>query len=86
MKYKIFETTAEIIGWILIATPTSIIGIATGMEIYNANSNLIGIILGIFLATAGLLFGIFWATKVWKKTGTVKFISRIYSTPELEEN
>lgn len=86
MKYKIFETTAEIAGWILIAAPTSVVGIATGMAIYNANSNFTRLILGIFLAAAGLLFGILWATKVWKKTGTVKFISRIYSTPELEKN
>ncbi len=40
--------------------------------------------IGILIAGIGLTIGITWATKTWKKTGTMQFLSRIDATPELD--
>jgi hypothetical protein len=41
--------------------------------------------LGTSVTLIGLIVGIIWATKVWKKKGTVHFMSRVMATPELDK-
>lgn len=46
--------------------------------------NLVGLIIGILIAFIGLTFGIILATKKFKTTGTIHFLSRVSATPELD--
>ena len=46
---------------------------------------LIGLILWILISISGLIMGIIWATKKFKTTGTVHFLSRVMATPELDD-
>jgi hypothetical protein len=82
--HKIFEIITEIVGWIQIVLSPTIIGIAFGFGIYYNFPNEIGMVLGILIAVIGLIIGIIWATKKFKTTGTIHFLSRVSATPELD--
>ncbi len=82
--HKIFETITEIIGWILITLSPTLLGIVFGLVIYNYLTNPIGMIIGILVAISGLIIGMIWATKKFRTTGTIHFLSRISATPELD--
>ena len=81
---KIFEIITEIVGWIQIVLSPTLIGIAFGFGIYLNFPNLTGTIIGILIAVIGLIIGIVLATKKFKTTGTIDFLSRISATPELD--
>jgi len=82
--HKIFSTITEIFGWIQIVLSPTLIGIAIGFGIYYNCPNLIGIIIAFFMVVIGLTIGIAWATKKYKTTGTIHFLSKISATPELD--
>ena len=78
---KIFT---EIIGWLQIAASPFLIGLAIAALVYFQNPSDARFIFAVIIAFAGLITGIFWATRVWKRKGTIQFISRISATPELD--
>ena len=82
--HKIFEIITEVVGWILITLSPTLLGIVFGLVIYNYLPNPIGIIFGILVAISGLIIGMIWATKKFRTTGTIHFLSRISATPELD--
>jgi disulfide bond formation protein DsbB len=82
---KIFGTLFEIVGWIQIVLSPTLIGIGIGFAVYYNFPNLIGMIIGISLAIIGTILGIIWATKKYKTTGTMDFLSRVSSTPDLDK-
>ena len=82
--HKIFELITEIVGWILIALSPTLLGIAFGLGIYYNFPNTIGMIIGIFVAVVGIIIGMIWATKKFKTTGTIHFLSRVSATQELD--
>lgn len=83
--HKIFEIITEIVGWLQIVLSPTLIGIAFGFGIYYNFPNQIGMASGIFIAIIGLIIGIIWATKKFKTTGTIHFLSRVSATPELDK-
>ncbi len=82
--HKIFEIITEIVGWLQIVLSPTLLGIAFGFGIYYNFPNQIGMISGVLIAIIGLIIGIIWATKKFKTTGTIHFLSRISATPELD--
>jgi hypothetical protein len=82
--HKIFEIITEIVGWIQIVLSPTFIGIAFGFGIYYYFPNQIGMIFGIVVAIVGFIIGLVLATKKFKTTGTINFLSRISATPELD--
>lgn len=82
---KIFEFITELIGWIQIVFSPLLIGIVIGGIVYINKPNKGGIIIGISIAIIGLVIGIIFATRVWRKKGTISFLSQISSTPELDK-
>ena len=84
--FKVLEFITEALAWLVIAASPTIIGGVIGGIIILYNPNSIGFVIGIPIASAGLIIGITWATNVWKKTGTIQFLSRLLSTPELDNN
>ena len=82
--HKTFEIITEIVGWIQIVLSPTLIGIAFGLGIYYNFPNNYGLVFGIFIASIGLIIGIIWATKKFKTTGTIHFLSRISAIPELD--
>lgn len=82
---RIIEIFIEVFYWIRIVASPLLIGIGIGILIYSTNPNIIGMTTGIIVSCIGLLLGILWATKVWRKTGTSNFISKINASPELNK-
>ena len=80
-----FEYFFEIIGWLqIVASPLSA-GLIIGAIIYFSKPNRTTLIIAIVIATIGLIIGVIWATKIWRKKGTMHFMSRIMATPEIEK-
>lgn len=82
--FRIFELIAESIGWLQIVASPLLIGLIMGAFIYFPNPTVTRLVLGITVAILGLVIGIIWATKQWKGKGTIRFMSRIMATPELD--
>ena len=83
-KLSFFEYLMEIAGWIQIVFSPLLAGVIVGGIVYLAIGGTVGMILGILVAIIGLIIGIIWANKIWKKTGTIHFISRVNASPELD--
>ncbi|NDC29674.1 MAG: hypothetical protein EBZ58_01790 [Bacteroidetes bacterium] len=66
----------------IVASPL-IIGVGIGILVYDNNPNRSGMAIGVIISFIGLFSGIIGATKVWRKTGTSNFMSRVNASPEL---
>ncbi len=83
--FRFFEFITETIGWLQIVASPLLIGLGIGAFIYFPDPTTIRLVLGIIVATLGLIVGIIWANKAWKGKGTIWFVSRVMATPELDE-
>ncbi|HFG0566812.1 TPA: hypothetical protein ACGFUW_002601 [Flavobacterium psychrophilum] len=82
--HKVFEIITEIVGWIQIVLSPTLLGISFGFGIYYYFPNQNGMLFGIIVAVIGFIIGLIWATKKFKTTGTIHFLSRISATSELD--
>ncbi|TND07590.1 MAG: Uncharacterized protein FD123_3142 [Bacteroidetes bacterium] len=73
---KIFDFIFSVIGWLQIAVSPFLIGSAVGGVVYFSDPGTMRLVIGIVIAALGLVIGAVWATRVWKKRGTVEFLSR----------
>jgi hypothetical protein len=80
-----FDTITEIIGWLQIAASPTIIGMVMAAVIYYVMPGSTGLVIAIIVAGLGLITGIIWATKVWIKKGTINFMAKNLSTPEIDK-
>jgi flagellar biosynthesis protein FliQ len=83
-KLNFFELMTEIFDWLQIVISPLLIGLAIGFVIYLSKPDKLGLIIAISVAAVGLIIGIIWAIRVWKKEGTMNFISKIMATPEFD--
>ena len=81
---KIFEWLTSFIAWLQIVFSPLFFGLVVGLIIYGIYPTTTGIIIGIVVAALGLIIGVIFATRIWKKQGTVDFISRVSASPELD--
>jgi hypothetical protein len=84
MIFKLLKFLTKFFAWLQIVASPTIVGIIFGASIYASKRDTTGLVIGIIIAFAGLLTGVIWATKVWKKTGTVEFMSKLNATPDLD--
>jgi hypothetical protein len=84
-KRSLFELFIEVCGWLQIVASPLLIGLLIGFIVYLTKPDTTGIVIGISIAALGLVIGIIWATRVWKRKGTIEFISKISATPELDK-
>lgn len=80
---KFLKFFTESIAWLQIMAAPSLAGLIIGALVYFSNPNPLRLMLGIAIAAAGLVAGAVWATRVWKKRGTVDFMSRVNASPDL---
>lgn len=81
---KVFHAIMEVVGWLQIAASPSLLGLLIGAVVYFSNPNMTTFVLGLVIVVLGITVGIFWATRIWKKHGTVWYMSRIMASPELD--
>lgn len=81
---KLFRIITEIFGWLQIVASPFLISVVIALGVYFVWQDEIGFVTAIMISITGLMTGIILATRVWKRKGTINFISQINVTPELE--
>ena len=71
-------------GWLQIVASPFLATAILGAIIYFSKPNTTRLVIAVAIVTIGLVIGIIWATRVWKKKGTIHYMSRIMATPELD--
>lgn len=83
---NIFEKSTEVIGGFQIFLSPLLIGILIAAIIYFPNPNNFTLIIAVAIVILGIVIGLILALRIYKsKEGTIHFISRTASTPEIEE-
>jgi F0F1-type ATP synthase assembly protein I len=85
-KKSLFVLFTEIVGWLQIFVSPFLVGLIIGSIIYFFNPGTTRLIIAVFITITGLFTGIVWANRIWRKKGTIHFMSRIMATPELDKN
>jgi hypothetical protein len=83
---KVFNLIFEIIGWFLIVASPVFAGSLIGALIYFRGPDRTGLIILVSLTGVGVITGIIWASRIWRKTGTINYLSRIISSSDLDNN
>lgn len=85
-KPNIFEKSTEVIGGFQIFLSPLLIGILIAALVYFPNPNSFTLIIALTIIILGIIIGLILALKIYKsKEGTIHFISKTTSTPEIEE-
>jgi hypothetical protein len=82
---KFMEFFVELLGWVRIVLSPLLIGLILGVIVYLNVEDVLGFYIALALTTAGLITGVWWATKEWKRKGTIDFLSKVMATPELDK-
>ena len=82
---KLLEKIPELIGWLQIAIAPTIVGAIAGVLIYLSNPSTFRLILAIAVVILCLILGIYLAKRIYKKKGTVDFLSKVIETPEMNK-
>ncbi|MCA6067066.1 hypothetical protein JI747_007740 [Chryseobacterium sp. RG1] len=85
-KPNIFEKSTEVIGGFQIFLSPLLIGILIAAIVYFPNPNNFTLIIAAVIIILGIIIGLILALRIYKsKEGTIHFISKTTSTPEIEE-
>ena len=79
-----FDYATEVVGWLQIVASPLLAGLVIAALIYFSNSSTFRLVIAIGVILIALIIGIVFATRVWKKQGTMHFVSRISASPELD--
>jgi hypothetical protein len=71
------ELILEIFGWLQIVAGTTIAGGLVGSAVYIKWSNETGKFICLITLCIGFISGAVWATVIWRKYGTIEWLSRI---------
>ena len=74
---KLIEIILEIIGWLQITLGVTLASGIIAFLIYLKWDNESGKKVSIILLSVGFVIGAIWATRIWKKHGTIAWLSRI---------
>lgn len=74
---KIIEVILEVLGWLCITLGTTLGAGLISFAIYSYWESQIGKIIAIAVLIIGFIGGAIWATIVWKKHGTIAYLSSI---------
>ena len=72
-KIDFFNFLLEVFGWVRIVASPFLIGSLIGFCVYISKPDTTRLIIAIIIASIGLLSGIIWATKVWRKGSTMDY-------------
>ncbi len=75
----------EIMGWLQIVASPLLIGAIIGFVLYVSIPGQNALIVGLAPVILGLIVGVIWANRIWKKGGTSRYMSRAMSSPEFDD-
>jgi hypothetical protein len=82
-KLSFFDYVMEVIGWLQIFFSPFLGSIIAGGIFYLWIRGVAGLITGSVIVVSGMVVGVIVANRVWKKRGTINFMSRVNASPEL---
>jgi hypothetical protein len=74
---KLIKLFLEILGWLQIVLGPTIIAAMIAFIIYINWPSKISNVIAILILLAGFIFGAILATRIWKKHGTIEWLSSI---------
>jgi hypothetical protein len=74
---KLFEIILELFGWLQIVVGVTLAAGLLAFATYLIWNNRTGKIAGIMIISIGFIAGVIWATIIWKKHGTIAWLSGI---------
>ncbi len=74
---KLFELLLEIVGWLQIVIGVTLGAGLISFLIYLKWNTHTGKIVALTIAAIGFVLGCIWATRIWKKHGTINWLSGI---------
>ena len=78
-KKDFFNLFLEVFGFVRIVASPFFIGLAIGLSVYVSKSDNAGLIIALSIASSGLITGIIWATRIWRKKSTFNYITTAVS-------
>ncbi len=82
--FSILEFVTESVAWLQIAASPTLLGSLIGAVVYFSSPGAATLIVGITIAVLGSVVGAIWATRVWKRQGTMRFMSKVNASPDLD--
>jgi ACR3 family arsenite efflux pump ArsB len=80
-----FGLFTEVVGWLQIVASPTLVGALLGVVLNMSIPGKVSLFVGLLPVLLGLIIGIIWATRVWRKKGTSRYMSEILSTPDIED-
>ena len=84
-KKSFLESFIESMNWIQIVASPFLFCSLLAVFFYIYKPNTTSLIISTIIASAGLIIGIIWATRVKKKSGTTNYISKISASPDFDK-
>ena len=81
---KAVEFIVEALSWLNIFIVPAAFLSGAGFLVYHHYTTTLGLVLFIILAMTGITLGLFWAERVRKTIGCSTFMSRIFSSGDVE--
>lgn len=79
-----FDYFIEILGWLQIVASPLAISLVIGGFVYFPNPGKGRLLIACVIVLTGLIVGIIWATRVWRKKGTNHYLTTIRSSSDLD--
>jgi hypothetical protein len=70
-KMSFFDYATEVVGWLQIVASPLLGGLIIAAFIYFSNPTILRLVIAFGITLIGLIVGIIFATKTWKKQGTI---------------
>ena len=83
-EMSFFDYATELVGWLQIVASPLLAGLVLGAIVYFSNPTTLRLLIAIGVVLISLIIGIVFATRIWKKQGTMHFVSRVMASPELD--
>ena len=80
-----FDYVSEVVGFLQIMASPLLVGLIVAAVVYFSNTTTSGLVIAIAIAASGLIIGIIFASRAWRKNGTMHFMSRVNVSPELDD-
>lgn len=85
MIFKFLKGFIEVIQGVRIVLSPTLIAVLVALLVFQQLPNSKGFMAGIVIILIGLIIGIVWAVRIWKKTGTNEYMSRVNASPDFDK-
>jgi hypothetical protein len=82
---KFIELLSALMAWLQLMIAPTLVGGIIGLLVYYYKPDKDGKIIAIAITILGSIVGVIWASKLWRKTGTLEYLIKGGHDPELDK-